>query len=158
MFLSEILRERDIPMVHWQQHGPAHMGMFSLGQNQYVIQMIKVERGNPIHQAIPDQPLTDNTYFFSFAAMVNGMPVDTDTNRNESIAIFSTIMQTLVKFVYDKHIDTLYFGCTADHAKLKSLYQRIINRYSTEHNWETLATTTVDYLGGRKFVWVVSKQ
>lgn len=158
MLLNEILKDRDIPAVHWMNMGPANMGMFAVGQNQYAIQMIKVEKGNPIHEAIPGQPLTDNTYFFSFAAIVNGMPVDTDTGRFESFAVFSTIMQTLVKFVYDHKIDALYFGCAADHAKLKSLYQRIITKYSKEHNWQTVATTSVNYMGGEKFVWVVTKQ
>jgi hypothetical protein len=158
MLLNEILKDRDIPTVHWMNMGPAHMGMFAVNRNQYAIQMIKVEEGNPIHEAIPDQALTDNTFFFSFAAIVNGMPVDTDTGKHEALAVFSTIMQTLVKFVYDNKVDTLYFGCATDHAKLKSLYQRIITRYSNEHNWQTVATTTVNYMGGNKFVWVVAKQ
>jgi hypothetical protein len=63
MLLNEILKDRDIPTVHWMNMGPAHMGMFAVNRNQYAIQMIKVEEGNPIHEAIPDQALTDNTFF-----------------------------------------------------------------------------------------------
>jgi len=156
MKLTELFTNTPVE-VHWSKQGPMHLGSFNIENTQYLIQLIKMSPKDQIHSVFPDELMTKNTWFFAFAAMVNGRPVDTDTNKGDSIKIFSTILQTLEQFILDNKVDVLYLGCSDKHTKLKSVYQRLISKYTKIHGWSIEKTVTGNFFGDKKFVWILKK-
>jgi len=146
-----------IPKTHWTKNGPMHLGVFEVNGTHYVIQLIKMQPNDPIHSVLSNEMITNNTWFFAFAAMINGEPVDTNTNKGDSIPVISVVIQTLEKFIQEQDIDVLYLGCSDRHKKLKSLYQRMITKYTEKHNWTVNSTTTGNFFGDVKFVWILKK-
>jgi hypothetical protein len=146
-----------IPSVHWSQQGSMHLGVFEVHGEHYVMQFIKMKPNDPIHSVLSNEIITNNTWFFAFAAMVDGQPVDTDTNKGDAIPIFSAIMQTLVQFIEKYDIDVLYIGCSDKHTKLKGVYQRLISKYTRMHGWTVNNTATGNFFGDEKFIWILKK-
>lgn len=146
-----------IPAIHWSQQGPMHLGAFEINGEHYVVQFIKMKPNDPIHSELSNEIITNNTWFFAFAVMVNGQPVDTDTNKGDAIPIFNVILQTLIRFIEKHDIDVLYVGCDEHHSKLKSVYQRLISKYTRIHNWTVNSTATGKFFGDEKFIWILKK-
>jgi hypothetical protein len=157
MQLYEIFKG-DVPKPRYQTQGPATMGQFTLNDVNYVIQFIKVKRGDMIHGELNAAPLTDNTYFFSFAAMgPNGQPNDDRIPARSAVKVFSTIMQALVEFVHKHGVDTLYFGCEQSDADKRALYERITKKYLTDYPWHLVGEEAATFFGSTKHLWYCAK-
>ena len=149
-----------IPNVHWTKHGPMNIGSFEIDNKQYVIQFIKMSKNDPIHSAFPKSILTKDTWFFAFAAMIDGQLVDTDVKGSvsDALLVFSTVIQSLEQFITKHNVDTLYLGCSDKHKILKSIYKRLIDRYTKTYNWAIENTETSNFFGDNKFVWIIRKE
>jgi hypothetical protein len=155
MLLNEIFDNTNIP-VEW------HNGYatFDLGEYTYIIQTMSMEEGDQIHQKLSQFPVTDNTYFFAFAADNNnngGMPIDTDTGARDSIKIFSVVLQELQKFVAKSGADMLYFGCDANHPGRRRLYQKMVDKYTKSNHWVVVGEADALFFGENKHIWVVKR-
>lgn len=154
MLLNEIFQDTDVD-IHW--HG--NDATFQFGEYQYIIQTIPMRPNDMIHGPISDQPITNRTYFFSFAAQKNpyDYPIDTDLNIGRSISVFSIIIQELLDFVKRKKVDMLYFGCEANHEKRKRLYGKMVKKYTEITGWRVIAETQAEYFGSMKHLWIIKK-
>jgi hypothetical protein len=157
MTLFEIFKGA-VPTPQYQHNGPMYVGRFSLNDVNYVIQFIEVARNDQVHRPLSNAPLTDNTWFFSFAALdTSGRPIDNRYAAKSSVKVFSTIMQSLVEFV-DKHdIDTIYYGCDANDLDKRRLYDRITTKYNSHYNWRLVGEEDASFFGGMKHLWYCTK-
>lgn len=156
MRLNELFQDTKVN-VKWQNRGGMMLGYFEYNDNQYVIQFIKLSQGDHITSKLPDEKLTNNSYFFAFALANDGAFSDTLTGLGNPIPIISIILQELNKFVLKNKVDCLYFGCSDGNQKLKALYARLCQVYSRKNGWNIDNIVTASFFGDTKRVWIVSK-
>lgn len=156
--LTEIFKEFT-PDITWTSAGPMKLGEFSVSNHDYMIQFIKMKKNDPIHSNLSSELITNNTWFFAFAAVDDddGDISDKLTGRHDAIPIISCILQTLVNFSNENNIDVLYLGVSKKDTKLKALYEKIISKYTHRYNWSIENTTTANFFGDEKYIWIVKK-
>lgn len=157
MYLFEILKT-EAEDIQWQHMGPMSMGLFTIEGQQYAIQFIKIANGDQIHRHLKNAPLSNNTYFVAFAAMDNGRPVDTRFPANNPFMLFGAVMSTLVDFVHERNIDTLYFGCETNDTKKRRLYERIKTKFLADYGWSQLGEEDATIQGRMQHLWYVSNK
>lgn len=154
MILNEIFKDTKVN-VQWQGNNAT----FEFGNYQYIIQFIHMRPNDMIHGPISNQPITQNTWFFAFAAqpVSGGGMTDQETGAGQSIAVFSVILQELEKFVQQKNVDTLYFGCSLNKENRKRLYDRLVRRYTATSGWNLISEVQARFFGDLKHIWIVQK-
>jgi hypothetical protein len=157
MYLFEIL-ETEAENIRWQKHGNIEIGMFSIGDQPYGIQFIGISQGDQIHKHLKSAPIGNNTYFVAFAAMdESGMPVDTRFPANNPFLLFGAVMSTLVQYVQNHDVDTIYFGCETDDSQKRSLYDRIQKKFTARYGWSLVGEEDVFIQGRLQHMWYCSK-
>ena len=135
----------------------ADIFQFSLNGVDYIIQFLHMTASHPLYGMMKRKPsLTDNSYFFAFAASVNGEMTDKDIDMGDSIVVFSHVIQLLVKYVHEHNVDQLILGCDANHEKRKRIYQKIVSKYTRSYGWFEEFTTITNYMGP-KYTWVLAR-
>lgn len=157
MKLYEVFKSKDRVALTSLNIPGADIFKFEHNNITYIIQFLKISKLHPLYVSMKDKPkLTNNTYFFAFAAEIDGELTDKDINRHDAMFVLSQILQHLVKYVQTHNVDQLILGCDETHEKRKRLYQKIVDKYTKEYDWKVLYTTIIDYIGP-KYTWVIAK-
>ena len=157
MKLNEIFNST--ASVSWQK-GPMGMEMGSVNVRglDYILQLIQVTKNGMIHGPVNSLPVTPNTYFFSFAAVdYEWNSTDTETGDGKPIEVYGVMISELERIVNERGIDCVYIGCTNGKSNRRSLYQRMVRRYTSTGKWKLAGEADGEFFGDSKHIWAVQR-
>lgn len=159
MLLSELYDNKDND-IDWDWHGDAYYGSFSIGEQEYMVQMRKIVKGSMIYKQFkPAPPITDNTWYYAFAPMdpVTHQPVNTRFPTDMPIRLISKVIGIAVKYIQDNNVDVLYYGGDKSDPVRIRVYEMITKKMTSRYGWEFAGEGDANFMGVTSHFYYIKK-
>lgn len=129
---------------------PSYEATFTVGIQDYLLAVSKIDKNSPFHRTEPHQPIDDNTWFVGFVT-AEGQDDDLNELGHDALAVFSNVISGLDTLFKQINPSMLYVGASDKSPKKARIYKKIIKKY----NGEIISTGTFVLDGDRKTYWVI---
>ena len=147
--------------IDWQWHGDAFYCSFEVEGQSYMAQMRKIQKGNFVYkQFTPPPEVSNDTWYYAFAPMDKdtGQPINSRFPSDNPIQLIKKVINIAIQFIYDHHVDILYYGGDKNDPARLRVYNMITKKMTSRHDWELAGESDANFMGVVSHFYVIKKK